>query len=144
MSGSSSLPQVWPASGSNLSVETSGGSARKCEPDVGSVRFWSKVDRSLLGPAGCWHWTGALNSAGYGVFAVELKPVRLALAHRVMFTLDFGAIPDGLIVRHRCDVPNCVRPDHLLLGTHRDNAQDKIQRGRAQHQRARLTQTVAP
>lgn len=86
-------------------------------------RFWSKVQKA---PDGCWVWTGA-KTYGYGVLGIDSRNRR---AHRVSFELANGPIPAGLFVCHRCDNPPCVRPDHLFLGTNRDNSQDKIAKGR--------------
>ena len=55
---------------------------------------------------------------------------RLQYAHRVMYEMTFGPISPGLSVCHRCDMPACVRPDHLFLGTHTDNMQDCSRKGR--------------
>lgn len=78
---------------------------------------------------GCWLWTGSLLSddAPYGI--VTVGGVRY-LAHRISYELFVGPIPDSLIIRHRCDVPQCVQPRHLLPGTQADNVQDKVDRGR--------------
>jgi hypothetical protein len=73
------------------------------------------------------------------------------MAHRVSYEHFVGAIPSGLLVRHKCDNPPCVRPDHLEPGTHRDNALDCVSRGRhrrtglqgEQHPAAKLTETDA-
>lgn len=78
-------------------------------------RFWQKVDKS----EGCWLWTAATNPKGYGCFAPT--PDNQMGAHRFSYMLAKGPIPDGLFVLHRCDVPACVRPDHLFLGTQREN-----------------------
>lgn len=63
--------------------------------------------------------------------------------HRISWVLAFGPIPDGLNVLHHCDNPPCVRPDHLFLGTHRQNIADKVAKGRQhrgeRHPFARLT-----
>jgi hypothetical protein len=85
--------------------------------------FWSQVDKS----GECWIWCGCLNKSGYGRPSIDDKP---KYAHRVAWELTYGPIPDGLVVRHQCDNPRCVRPEHLLLGTHLDNVQDRVNRGR--------------
>jgi hypothetical protein len=85
-------------------------------------RFWSKVSKG----SGCWLWTAAM-SDGYGVFWFE---GRTTPAHRWAFEQENGAIPSAAIVRHHCDNPACVRPDHLRVGTHGDNVRDRDQRER--------------
>ena len=96
-------------------------------------RFWSKVDKTPgHGPQGeCWLWIGATHANGYGNFrATPHKPGNVS-AHIVSFFITAGHWPeDGLFVLHRCDVPPCVFPGHLWLGTHADNMQDCIQKGR--------------
>ena len=88
-------------------------------------RFEARVRKA--GGCGCWVWTGALNNGGYGRFVIG---GREELAHRAAWMLYKGEIPDGLLVLHRCDNPGCVRSDHLFLGTHADNAMDKMLKGR--------------
>lgn len=88
--------------------------------------FWSFVDAS----SGCWLWNGHKNTGGYGHISVNGK---LVLAHRHAWTLMNGAIPDGKYCLHHCDTPACVNPDHLYLGTYKDNARDREQRGRGNH-----------
>ncbi len=87
-------------------------------------RFWSKVDKT----GSCWLWTGCKHPQGYGRIGVSKK---VKYAHRISWELHNGTIPEGAHVLHKCDVPCCVNPDHLFLGTHRDNMQDKIAKGRA-------------
>lgn len=91
-------------------------------------RFHRQVEQL---PNGCWRWLGrSRDRKGYGRFSLE---GRLLLAHRAAWLLFVGAIPDGLMVRHRCPGggrPWCVNPDHLLLGTNTDNMQDMLTDGR--------------
>ena len=77
----------------------------------------------------CW-WFLAGPSNRYGQIKFAGKQM---LAHRVSFEVYNGDIPAGLVVRHRCDNPRCVNPDHLILGTYAENSQDMIDRGRAYH-----------
>lgn len=88
-------------------------------------RFWARVEKST----GCWLWTGAQQYYGYGELSVGKN--RHVRAHRYSYQLAYGPIPKGLVVCHRCDNPPCVRPDHLFLGTHRQNVLDKL--GKRRH-----------
>lgn len=89
------------------------------------ARFWSKVDKSA-GPDGCWLWAGSIHDR-YGRFKIS---GRLCLAHRVSVELNGGCIPDGMYVCHHCDNPACVNPDHLFIGSAKDNKHDCIAKGR--------------
>ena len=92
------------------------------------ARFWAKVVKT---PGdGCWTWTAAADTWGYGVFRLGGRCDGQEGAHRFSYRMSFGEIPDGLSVCHRCDNPPCVRPDHLFLGTAKDNARDAISKGR--------------
>lgn len=88
----------------------------------------TKLDRLLqktkLNERGCWVWTASRDPKGYGQFNFGNQ----RLAHRASYILHKGDIPAGLIVRHSCDDPSCVNPDHLQLGTHADNMADRKER----------------
>lgn len=91
------------------------------EKDI--ARFWSHVDKS----GECWLWTGSAVNR-YGMIRMQSKKLK---AHRVSWFLHFGQISDGLYVCHRCDVPMCVNPAHLFIGTSLDNHDDMKRKGRA-------------
>lgn len=77
--------------------------------------------------SGCWIWLGAVNSGGYGTIRIGPKT---RLAHRVMVEQVRGQIPDGMLVCHSCDVPPCINPDHLWLGSSQDNSDDCVKKNR--------------
>ena len=84
-------------------------------------RFWARVDRG--GPGGCWLWTGGAIGKGYGFFGVDAD-VRV-LAHRFAWELLVGAIPDGMLLDHRCHVRRCVNPEHLRVVTNKQNLENR-------------------
>lgn len=90
-------------------------------------RFWKYVAKTET----CWLWTGAIESGGYGVIIAPDK--KNHKAHRVSWELHRGIIPNGLFVCHACDVRHCVNPEHLWLGTARDNIRDASRKGRLCH-----------
>jgi hypothetical protein len=94
-------------------------------------RFWANTRKS---DEGCWAWAGSVQPRGYPYGRLSVYK-RTALAHRVSWILHFGSIPAGLCVLHRCDNPRCVRPDHLFLGTQKDNTADAIAKGRKAYPR---------
>jgi len=77
---------------------------------------------------GCWNWLGKLDKDGYGEFFFNNTKSR---AHRSVYEHFIGQIPAGLIACHKCDNPSCVNPDHIFLGTSKDNAIDARDKGRA-------------
>ena len=94
------------------------------------VRFWSRVDRTET----CWVWIGgrqkrADGSLWYGVFCIGHG--KSYLAHHVAWIAENGAVPDGLVLRHSCDNPACVRSAHIEPGTQAQNLEDMRVRGRA-------------
>jgi hypothetical protein len=87
------------------------------------ARFFAHVRR---GPS-CWIWIGATDPDGYGVMA---DGPRTRGAHRVSYELHCRPIPPGALIMHSCDVPACVNPAHLRVGTKRTNAKDMTDKGR--------------
>ena len=79
-------------------------------------RFWNKVNKTDT----CWLWTAAKDKDGYGLFDKHR-------AHRYRFIYDNGYSPS--IVRHACDIPACVKPEHLLPGDAFSNMADLKERG---------------
>lgn len=83
--------------------------------------FWTFVDKTDT----CWLWTGKLAGRGYGQVSAKVDGRwTMVYAHRVSYERHHGPIPAGMEVLHSCDVPNCVRPDHLSVGTRRQNMMD--------------------
>ena len=87
---------------------------------------------------GCWIWTGCTDKDGYGDIGVNGGYKR---THRFSYELHKGPIPDGMVVRHTCDIPLCCNPDHLILGTNQDNSSDMIKRKR-QHSKLKPEQVL--
>ena len=75
----------------------------------------------------CWNWQGSFQSRGYGQIMDNYKQV---FVHRYSWKLSNGPIPDGLCILHKCDNTTCVNPDHLFLGTNKDNSIDMSNKGR--------------
>ena len=83
----------------------------------------------------CWLWQGNKSKFGHGSIGngnhnQTISKKRLLAVHRVSYELLVGPIPHGLCVLHKCDVPNCINPDHLFLGTKLDNTTDMISKNR--------------
>ena len=77
--------------------------------------------------SGCWIWNMRSSVRDYGVAHYKGKS---PLAHRLSWTAYFGAIPAGLMVLHKCDIPSCINPDHLYIGTQVENHTDMLARDR--------------
>lgn len=85
-------------------------------------------DKSFTPTPGCWLWGGSLTSEGYGRIKIGKKQYGATRVCYLIYVSSF--LPDDLVVRHKCDNPRCVNPEHLLIGTHADNMKDKSERGR--------------
>lgn len=111
-------------------------------------RFWAKVDKR--GPDECWPWMAWADKSGYGRMGLGGHNSRGVGAHRIAYELAAGPIPEGLSVLHRCDNRICVNLAHLFLGTHQDNMDDMMSKGRhgqtgckgERHPGAKLTDAV--
>ena len=109
-------------------------------PTPVSTRFWAKVVKQK---GGCWIFTSTHGGTDYGMLSVSSGEEYLA--HRISWEIHNGKIPNGLLVLHHCDVPKCVNPDHLYLGTRQQNMDDMVSRGRSvtgeKHPNHKLTRT---
>lgn len=85
-----------------------------------------RCKRSAL--TGCLEWQGTINKRGYG--SVTIGGVRW-LTHRLMWALTYGEVPADKMVLHKCDNRRCCAVEHLFLGTHEDNMEDMVKKGRA-------------
>jgi hypothetical protein len=77
--------------------------------------------------SGCWLFDSSWLKGGYGQFVLNKKCKQ---SHRLSYEFFCGSIPDGYVVMHKCDVPCCVNPDHLMVGTMQQNIDDMFKKGR--------------
>lgn len=108
--------------------------------------FSGKYER--ITESGCWIWTGATrNKMGHGALRLGGRKGKTIWAHRASYELHTGEVPEGMCVCHRCDVPSCVNPDHLFLGTRKDNIADMVNKDRnakgSKAKWAKITEEIA-
>ena len=89
------------------------------------IRLMNKIKVNEI--TDCWEWQGGTNNIGYGMIR-DVHGMRTT--HRVSYEIYKGMIPHNMLVLHNCDNPKCCNPNHLRLGTHKDNTHDMIRRGR--------------
>lgn len=104
-------------------------------------RLRKSFESKVIKKEGCWAWNGAVQGVGYHQIRYGK---RKEMAHRVSWMLYKGEIPEGLNVLHTCDNRRCTNPDHLFLGTAKDNAVDRQQKNRGQkgitHNKCKLSE----
>lgn len=109
-------------------------------PQPWPARFWKYV--VVKEPTDCWLWTGYSRDKRYGCIRYP-GTFKQTPAHRIAWELTHGSIPSNLIVCHTCDNGFCCNVQHLFLGTHQDNTDDKVKKKRhsfnEQHPNAKLT-----
>lgn len=95
-----------------------------------SAQWWAHWTMPIP-ETGCHIWMASVCKLGYGRLADFPVRGKTTLVHRAAYEHFVGPVPDGMKVCHRCDVPSCVNPDHLFLGTQKDNLQDMFRKRRA-------------
>lgn len=100
---------------------------------INSEWFWSYAEKIPFHT--CWEWSGVRDAKGYGAYHQLGGRAR---AHRVAWALTHGDTPADLMVCHNCDNPGCVRPDHLFLGTVKENLEDCSRKGRVRNMLAEV------
>ena len=115
------------------------------------LHIWFSSKYTVNYDTGCWVWTGyrmkIKGKLWYGAFSQHTRAYKLLgvrTAHKLAWILFKGLVPDGLEVCHTCDKPECVNPDHLFLGTQKENMDDMWVKGRGQrgkaHYQAKVTE----
>jgi len=99
---------------------------KRAEPLINTFERYTLFN----GDKQCWPWFGPIDQGGYGMMNGRPTGRTTVRAHRFSYEHHIGPIPPGAVVRHTCDNPNCVNPEHLLIGTQLDNIRDRVARGR--------------
>lgn len=98
-------------------------------PEQKLERLKKSFEKNVIRQEGCWGWKGSLAKGGYPVMTCR-KACGPDRGHRASWVIHKGEIPQGLFVCHSCDNPICTNPDHLWIGTHKENNDDKMKKGR--------------
>ena len=112
-------------------------------PRSKKVYTWDRMIKLLLSKiikdskTGCWLWQGSCFESGYGQIGYHGKSLR---THRVSWIYHNGEIPKGFNVLHKCDIRNCINPNHLFLGKPIDNTTDMINKNRRVNPTAKLSE----
>jgi len=102
--------------------------SKKCKTEFHKIKDYKRyIQKNIVKDGNCWIWIKAHDPSGYGVASKERKKIH---AHRLSYLAFKGEIPKGMCILHSCDVKACCNPDHLWLGTQKDNMQDCIKKGR--------------
>jgi len=117
------------------------GASLKLKKEKNMIQIWNKVNypteiikrfwNYVIIPnnlENCWIWNGPKNKFGYGIFYYNYNRVK---AHRFIYSCYNGDFDKTLFVCHKCDVPSCINPNHLFLGTPKDNSQDMVDKDRS-------------
>ena len=111
----------------NGSTRSCGCLGKKNDEDYNRQMKMKIKQRIEIDPNGCWLWQGSKHRQGYGTIGYRGKP---HLTHRISWLVFNGEIPDKIKVCHKCDITNCCNPDHLFLGSQKENMKDAFDKNR--------------
>ena len=94
-------------------------------------RFFEKITKTDK----CWIWNATKNIYGYGIIQLAGRHGKRQMAHRISYEIHYGEVDKKFFVCHKCDNPCCVNPEHLFLGTQKDNMNDCSIKGRTNKQK---------
>ncbi len=94
---------------------------------MNNLKYIYKLKKRSKKSKDCILWTGNLTDRGYGQMQFHGKRTYV---HRISYAINIGPIPEGMFICHTCDVRNCINPEHLFLGTAKENIQDMVRKGR--------------
>lgn len=101
----------------------------KTTPDEKLKKLKDAFEKKVIKKEGCWDWVGPFDEGNYPIMSCDRRygPDR---GHRASWIIYKGPIPKGMLVCHQCDNPRCTNPQHLWIGTHKENAKDMIEKKR--------------